>query len=250
MEKQEIAILFSGGRDSIALYALGFLGGHPAFPRCRRIHLLHMLNGMSRFHFFPEQRYETVTRILRRQVPVSTNIPENFFLEVDCGRLWQGLWLDSYEKLMPMFNGKNLVCAACKLAMHVRAILYCVQHLTPLLYVGYTVKQSCYPEQRPVFMEKVAELSDMFGIATRFPLYHEFESEETARHFLEDTGLPSTGGGERKCLFCQTLTTAEEGDISSYLDYMIPCCKKYMEFRLSGRLRKAARCFPSGNQMA
>ena len=247
MERQEIAILFSGGRDSVALYSLGFSGRHPAFPRCRRIHLLHMLNGMSRFHLFPEQRFCVVRDILEMQAPVSSNIPESLFIELDCGRLWQGLWLDRYEALMPRFGGKNLVCVACKLSMHVRAILYCVRHLVPQLYVGYTVKQAVYPEQRPVFMDRLASLSEQFGISTHFPLYDEFESEETARHFLEDAGLPSTGGGERKCLFCQTLTTAGEDEIAAYLDHMTPMLRQYMEYKISGQLREAAACFPPGN---
>ncbi len=248
MEKQEVAILFSGGTDSLALYALSYLGRHPSFPRCRRIHLLHMLNGMSRFHDFPKQRYRVASKILKKQTPFYEDHapPDALLMELDCGRLWQGLWLDWYEELMPKFNGKNLICVACKLAMHTRAIIYCVTHLVPMLYAGYTRKQSNYPEQRPVFMDRVAELSQEFGITTQFPLYEEFDSEDISRHFLEDAGLPSTGGGERKCLFCQTLTTAQEEDIAAYMDYMIPRLKRYVEYRLSGQIREAAACFPPG----
>ncbi len=248
MEKQEVAILYSGGRDSLSLHAMAFLGKHPAFPRCRRIHLLHMLNGMSRFHSFPYRRHEQSLKILKKQVPPSSNIPESLYLELDCGRLWQGLWLDSYEELMPRFNGRNMVCVACKLAMHARAIIYCIRYLVPRLYAGYTAKQSQYPEQRPVFMNGVAKLSENFGIITCFPLYNEFDTEDIARHFLEDAGLPSTGGGERKCLFCQTLTTAGEADIAEYLDYMIPVLTRYIECRLSGQVKDAAACFPPGNR--
>jgi len=63
------------------------------------------------------------------------------------------------------------------------------------------------------------------------------------RHFLEDHGLPSTGGGERKCLFSQTRTTATEKEIEIYLDDMIPVVNKYIESRLEGRLKDSARCF-------
>ncbi len=249
MDRQEISILYSGGRDSVALYTLAFTGKHPAFPRCRRIHLLHMLNGMSRFHDYPRRRFEDVAEILKKQQPfspgISDNIPENAYVELDCGRLWQELWLNRYEELMPRFNGKNMVCVACKLAMHTRAILYCLRHLVPQLFAGYASRQSCYPEQRPVFMDRVAELSAWFGIDTLYPLYDEFDTEETARHFLEDNGLPSTGGGERKCLFCQTVTTAREDDIASYLDFMIPKLKEYIECRMAGQLHKAAACFSS-----
>ena len=246
MERQDLAILFSGGSDSLALYALEMAGSSAHAQKPRRIHLLHMLNGMGRFPAFPEGRMNLARKIIETQVDTREKVPETGFVELDMGRLFQGLWLDRYEELMPRFNGKNLVCVACKLAMHTRAIIYCVSNYVPLLLAGYTKKQSCFPEQTPIFMERMTSLSRKFGIATTFPLYEEFDSEQVSRHLLEDFGLPSTGGGERKCLFCQTLTTAGEKDIAFYLDEMIPLVKKYMEHRLAFRLREAAHCFPPG----
>ncbi|MDX1776438.1 MAG: hypothetical protein R3297_07640 [Desulfobulbales bacterium] len=255
MEKMELAIMFSGGTDSLALYALASLGHHPDIPRPRHIHLLHMLNGMSRFHGFPRRRFETAREILARQVPLTqmqspesaVNLPEAIMVELDMGRLFQGLWLDRYEDLMPRYNGKNLVCVACKVAMHTRAIIYCMENFIPQLVTGYARRQEYYPEQTPVFMEKIADFSKLFGIHTHFPVYEDLEDEMITRHILEDLGLPSTGGGERKCLFCQTLTTATEMEIGQYLDDMLPLVKKYIELRQEGRVQEAANCFPPGN---
>ncbi len=247
-DNYELAVLFSGGTDSLALYALATAGHHPDIPRPRRIHLLHMLNGMSRFHDFPRNRYEVGRDILERQFADGARLPRNDMEELDMGRLFQGLWLDRYEKLMPRYNGKNLVCVACKLAMHARAILYCMENFLSLLLVGYTKKQNYFPEQTPEFMDKVSELSAHFGINTIFPLYEECDNELVTRHILEDFGLPSTGGGERKCLFCQTLSTATEREIGHYLDDMVPRLIDYLEKRMAGRVREAAHCFLPGNQ--
>lgn len=255
MEKMELAIMFSGGTDSLALYALAALGHHPDLPRPRHIHLLHMLNGMSRFHEFPRQRFETAQKILAKQVPLtdmlapdsSVKLPEALMVELDMGRLFQGLWLDRYEELMPRYNNKNLVCVACKAAMHTKAVIYCLENFVPHLVAGYAKRQEYYPEQTTTFMEKIAEFSSGFGIRTYFPVYEELEDEMVTRHLLEDFGLPSTGGGERKCLFCQTLTTATEKEISAYLDDMLPLVRRYIELRQSGRIREAAGCFPPGN---
>jgi hypothetical protein len=255
MEKMELAIMFSGGTDSLALYALASLGHHPDLPRPRHIHLLHMLNGMSRFHDFPRQRFEAARQILAKQVPLSdmlspdsaVKLPEALMVELDMGRLFQGLWLDLYEEYMPRYNNKNLVCVACKVAMHTRAIIYCIENFVPHLVAGYARRQEYYPEQTPVFMDRIAEFSSSFGIRTYFPVYEEFEDEVITRHLLEDLGLPSTGGGERKCLFCQTLTTATEIEIGNYLDDMLPLVKKYIELRQAGRIKEAANCFPPGN---
>ena len=96
-------------------------------------------------------------------------------------------------------------------------------------------------------MEKIADFSSLFGVRTHFPLYEDLDDEVVTRHLLEDYGLPSTGGGERKCLFCQTLTTATEKEIGHYLDDMLPLVKEYIEFRQAGRIKEAANCFPPGN---
>jgi len=244
MHPHELAILFSGGTDSLALYALAAAGRHPQLPRPQKIHLLHMLNGMSRFHDFPRQRYLAAEKILTSQA--TNDFPAATFKELDMGRLFQGLWLDHYETLMPRYGGKNLVCVACKVGMHARAVLYCIEYYVPVLAVGYTSKQRHYPEQTPVFMDHLAAFSKHFGVTTIFPVYEDFSSKMITRHVLEDLGLPSTGGGERKCLFCQTATTATEKEIDHYLGDMLPTVRTYIEHRIEGRLRAAADCFPAG----
>ncbi|HET98630.1 MAG TPA: hypothetical protein ENN98_08120 [Desulfurivibrio alkaliphilus] len=246
MNKQELAILFSGGTDSLAVYALAAVGHHPELPRPVKIHLLHMLNGMSRFHNFPRERFDTARRILATKVNRPETMPDTEMMELDMGRLFQGLWLDRFEELMPRYNGKNLVCVACKIGMHTKAILYCVEHLVPLLATGYARRQDYYPEQTPIFMDKIAELSARFGIRTIFPVFDDFDDQQITRHVLEDFGLPSTGGGERKCLFCQTLTTATPVEIENYLDDMIPLAAEFIDHKLHGRIREAAAIFPPG----
>lgn len=246
MHKQELSILFSGGTDSLALYALAAAGHHPDLPRPRRIHLLNMLNGMGRFPDFTRNRFAAAEKILANRIPFAEKLPTAHLVELDMGRLFQGLWLDRYEEMMPRYGHKNLVCVACKLAMHTRAILYCNEHLIPAVVAGYTKKQSHYPEQTPIFMEKIAEFSSYFGVSARFPVYDDFAEIMTTRHVLEEFGLPSTGGGERKCLFSQTLTTASEKEIGQYLDDMIPRAKEYVESIQDGRLQDAAACFPPG----
>jgi len=246
MSRQELAIMFSGGTDSLALYALATAGHHPDLTRPRRIHMLHMLNGMGRFPDFPRQRFEVARKILAARIAPPDQMPEAEMVELDMGRLWQGLWLDRYEELMPRYGGKNLVCVACKLAMHGRAILYCIDHFVPLLVTGYAKRQCYYPEQTDVFMAKIADFSSRFGVRTTFPVYNDFTDEAVTRHLLEEYGLPSTGGGERKCLFCQTLTSATEKEIGAYLDDMVPRMVDYIEHVLAGRVRAAASCFPPG----
>ncbi len=246
MSKQELAIMYSGGTDSLAIFALAAAGHHQDLPRPVRIHLLHMRNGMERFPEFPRNRFQVAREILAAKVAPPDVLPDSQMVELDMGRLFQGLWLDRFEELMPLYGGKNLVCVACKIAMHTRAVIYCVEHLVPLLVTGYAKRQGYYPEQTPVFMDKISEFSAHFGIRTQFPIYEDFDDQMVTRHLLEDFGLPSTGGGERKCLFCQTLTTATEKEIGQFLDDMLPRVIEYIEHRQAGRVREAANCFPPG----
>lgn len=246
MNKSSIAILFSGGTDSLSLYAMTSKGNHKSINMPERIHLLYMMNGMSRFPSFPRERYRIAKELMAAQAGIGQILPETSYVELDTGRLFQGLWLDRYEDLMPQYNGKNLVCVACKLSMHAKAIIYCAQHNICTLFSGYTKKQNYYPEQTLTFMEKMDKLSEPFGVETRYPIYDDFTDEIITRHFLEDQGLPSTGGGERKCLFSQTYTTATEEDTRKYLDDMIPKVTDYVRYVLNGRVKEAAECFLPG----
>ncbi len=249
MQRKDMAILYSGGRDSLAIYALLATGGLGTGVEPVRIHLLQMLNGMSRFASFPAARLTMVDEILRLQTGDPQKIPETCHVELDMGRLFQGFWLDRYEELMPRYNGKNLVCVACKLAMHTKAILYCLSHSVSAIYAGYSRNQSYFPEQTQIFMDKIVAFSSHFGVDVGFPLYDEIVSEDVKRHILEDMGLPSTGGGERKCLFSQTLTTVTENEISKYLEDFIPVAMDYIEKKLDARHKEAALCFPPGRSL-
>ncbi len=245
MSKQDLAILFSGSTDSLALYALSSLGKHPEIPKPRMIHILCMQNRTSRFPEFPLQRFEIAEKILKRQAPSSEPMPEATFIELDMGRLFQGLWLDRYEVLMPHYNNKNLVCVACKLAMHIRAVIYCVEQLVPLVIAGDTRHQFYSSEQAEAFIERITSFSEQLGITTRFPVHNDFNDNSISKNLLEDFGLPATNGGERKCMFSQTLTTATEGEIGKYLDEMMPRAIQYVENRLEGRVKEAVLCLYS-----
>lgn len=245
MSKQDLAILFSGSIDSLALYALSSLGKHPEIPKPRMIHILCMQNRTSRFPEFPLQRFEMAEKILKRQAPFSEPMPKATLIELDMGRLFQGMWLDRYEALMPRYDNKNLVCVACKLAMHTRAVLYCAEQLVPLLIAGDTRHQFYSSEQAGAFIKRITSFSEQLGITTRFPVHDDFDDNTISKNLLEDYGLPSTNGGETKCLFSQTLTTASEIEIGKYLDQMIPRASQYVENRLEGRVKEAVLCLYS-----
>ena len=246
MAKQELAILYSGSIDSLALYTLSAIGKHPDILPPRMIHLLCVQNGASRFSEFPYDRFKTAETLLKAQMPSTDPLPATDFVELDTSRLFQELWLDRCEELMSQHNGKNLVCTACQLAMHTRAVIYCVERLVPLVISSSSGGRSCCPKHSEAFMTKAMAFSSDFGITSSFPVHRDFDDEMVVKHLLEDHGLPSNSGGERKCLFSQTRTTATYEEIASYLDHMIPRVTQYVESRLEGKIRDAATAFTSG----
>jgi hypothetical protein len=120
MQTPEIALLFSGGPDSLALYALAALGHHPELRRPRHIHLLHMHNGMRGDAGFPRQRFEAAQQILAGQVSTVTRdtakMAEATLVELDMVRLFQkeiSLYLDD---MIP----KVIDYVECRLAGRIR----------------------------------------------------------------------------------------------------------------------------------
>jgi len=242
MIKQDLAILFSGGTASLSLYVLAALKKYHDVPSAMTIHLLHMLNGVSRFHEIPYQRFKTAEEILKSQTPQKDPLPESTFIEIDISNLFQRLWIDKFEDLMPKYNHKNLICVACNLAMHTRAIVYCMEHSVPNLLAGHSRKQSHLAQQSEAFVKRLTAFSQQFGINTRFPLYDDADDEMVTRLHLHDHGIPSTGGGNSRCLFAETLSTATETEIERYLDDVLPELVNYVESRLEGRIRDTAMC--------
>ena len=241
-----IAIMFSGGSDSLALLSMAYKGQLKGITPPTDIHLLYMLNGMSRFPSFPRERYRIAKELLESQITESNEKPEVHYMELDTARLFQGLWIDHYEELMPRHDNRNLVCVACKVAMHTRSIIYCVENQIDTFITGYAKKQEYYPEQTATFMNRLREFSQLFGVDTRYPVFEDFTDSTVVRHYLEDRGLPSAAGGERDCMFSQTYTTAEEHHTAAYLDDMLPVVSKYLDFTFKGDVKSATACFPPG----
>lgn len=246
MQTKPIAIMFSGGADSLSLLSMAATGTLKGIEPPTEIHLMYMLNGMSRFPSFPRERVRVARELLTAQYGRKKKLPDIIYSERDSARLFQALWVDHYEELMPRYNGKNLVCVACKAAMHTRSILYCLENNIQQFITGYTKKQHYYPEQTPAFMDRLREFSHDFGVETLYPIFNEFNDEVTVRHYLEDHGLPSAAGGEMDCMFSQTYTTAKEEDTANYLDDILPLVGEYIEAELDGDFKKAAGIFPPG----
>lgn len=247
MDSQELAILYSGGDASLALYVLAAAGTHPELPRPRGIHLLFMENGARGFAGFAKERFARAEATLKKRSPKTSPVPETEYIERDMRLLYKSVWIDRAEAMTAAFGGKNLVCAACRLAMHAEGVIHCVTHLVPALVSAcgaYDHRDG--PEQGPAFLEGLAAFSAGFGIVSRFPAREDFSDPSVPRHVLESHGIPPYASRPGRCLFADTVTTASEADAVRFLEQAAPQLSEYVEHRLEGRVREAAMVFGKG----
>ena len=235
--------MFSGGRRSLALYTLAATHSHPDIPSTEFIHLLCVDNGMQRFLDLPAQRFRIVRESLEESRPPNQPLPDSALVAVDSSWLLRKLWIDRCEQLVSEYSGRNLICVACGLAMHAKAIVYCAERMVPAVYAGACRRQEDAARHTPVFLEKIEAFSYEIGVKTRFPVYDEFESDRFVRNFLKDRGLPCFGGGERRCLFSDSVSSATDEDVRRYLDDTIPRLLAYVQWTLDGKHEKAVGAF-------
>lgn len=98
------------------------------------------------------------------------------------------LWGDTGRDLREYgFNMSALVCLGCRMAMHARAIIHCLQNGIPYLVDGSIADQSTVPEQLPsVLARHRGYYLEEFGIHHRSPIYDESRSDRR----LEEMGVP------------------------------------------------------------
>jgi len=106
------------------------------------------------------------------------------------------------------FNMSALVCLGCRLAMHARAIIYCLEHSIPYLVDGSIADQSTVPEQLPSVLARHREFyREEFGIHHRSPIYDESRSDRR----LEEMGVPGQKDLKRQFILFDTQGTCPFG---------------------------------------
>jgi 3'-phosphoadenosine 5'-phosphosulfate sulfotransferase (PAPS reductase)/FAD synthetase len=84
--RNPLAIMFSGGSDSLALLSMAYKGQLKGITSPTEIHLLYMLNGMSRFPSFPRERCRIAKELLESQIAEPNKKPAVHYVELDTAR--------------------------------------------------------------------------------------------------------------------------------------------------------------------
>lgn len=143
---REVAILYSGGSDSTAVAVL-------MSKKCERIHLLTYKHSGT---FSIENSKSNVERL---GIKYGTN---KFVHKIfDVNKLFRYISFARYNNFLRKYGFMALsTCGCCKLAMHIRTLIYCLQNNISVVADGANRYMGHFPAQMP---EVIAELRKLYG---------------------------------------------------------------------------------------
>ncbi len=163
MRDGEIALMFSGGVDSTAT-SIMLAEQHP------RVHLLTYRNGYGHWYFHRvRERYDELVKALGDHFQWTlVSIKDHF------GKLLVNGVLDDYKRYKSGF----IWFMGCKMAMHMRSAIYCLEHGVPRMTDGSNEDTNEMVEQMLVSLTLVRMFYNRYGIDFGTPVY-EVRREES-----------------------------------------------------------------------
>lgn len=155
----DIAVLYSGGSDST-------LTAYKAAQRSPRVHLL----TFRRFGMVHVERSETNIPRLRERCG-----PERFVRPpmASIDSLFRHV---TYEHYLPDLLRHGFytltTCGSCKVAMHLAALVYCLDHGVRTVWDGANRHMVLFPAQMPGVIDRLRTLYASAGILYENPVFH------------------------------------------------------------------------------
>lgn len=212
--EKRCVVLYSGGLDSSLAACLMIEQGYD-------VDLLHMNQGALISNHLSKIRYQEIKEIYPK-----SNITLSY---MQVAGYFRSIALASIENDI-LENGVNLVCIGCKLAMHAKAIIHCLNNNIKNVADGATKRQERYGEQRKCAIERIRKLYQKYGINYVNPVY-EYEKTDI-KYGLFDRGL-TIQALEDTCLFSKTFTTPTDSMIETYIDKKSKIFNEIIERSLS-----------------
>ncbi len=153
----KIGVLFSGGVDSSLVATI-------AADKVKEVHLITCI---TQCLVAPDNMKERVN-FLRNKYPDTKFVHVMLSAKNVLKRLWNG------EALKDLFIAgiyRTYPCANCKLSMHIRALVYCIENNVKTLYCGANVMMSFNPEQNYKGINILKEFYRSYGIEYDAPVF-------------------------------------------------------------------------------
>lgn len=157
MKDEHIAILFSGGSDSLLATSI-------VQENYKYLHLI----TYERFGFFNVENSKKNVELLKNRFP--DNVITHEIINFD--PLFKYLSYENYLKNLFKYGFQNLsTCGICKLAMHTRTIKYCHDNNITKVADGANQGMNLFPAQMREILDEMRDLYNSFGIDYLNPVF-------------------------------------------------------------------------------
>jgi PP-loop superfamily ATP-utilizing enzyme len=176
MQKREVSLFFSGGTDSTAASIL-------ALNYYDRVHLLTFDRGIK-------YGMGQIDKARKRAEELIQKYGSDKFLHkvIYVGDIFKNIFVDNFAEDLKTYKTHlmALVCPACRIAMHTKAILYNLENRVPDIIDGSNQEQAF--EQMPELLQEYALFDKEFGINYTTPIFC-FSDKDKRQEILFEAGL-------------------------------------------------------------
>lgn len=219
MAKNDVAILFTGGKDSTLVACLEASKG-------RNIHLL---TGVSGIGINSELSNIRVRELVERFPGV--RITRHF---ISTSALLRKISIKDIEQDILRWKC-NLVLLGDKMAIHAAATAYCLENNIKIMLDGVVKYQDDLVEQKLIAMKRLREFEQEYGIEYDSPIYN-FGTRKDVKYALMEFGI-SNKSLEGVSIFGDSFSEPSDKVINEYIDEKIHYCHEHIQL-LSGNIGK------------
>lgn len=210
MNKEKVAVLFTGGRDSSLVACLEALQG-------KEVHLLTCNSGIGIRSELSEIRVEELKNRFPEEIFGRTILPTY--------GLFRSIAISNLEDDFKRW-GVNLVLLGDKLAIHAAATVYCLQHGISRIVDGCVGYQKDLAEQKNVAINLLKSFEEIYGINYECPIYH-FGSQDDVKYALLTIGL-SSKSLEGVSVFGDAFSEPTDEMVEEYITDKLSLCHKHL----------------------
>lgn len=217
INKEDVAILFTGGKDSSLVACLEAAKGN-------NIHLITGVSGIGIKGELSELRVKELTE----RFP-NVKVSRTF---VSTSALLRKISIKDIENDILKWKC-NMVLLGDKMAIHAAATVYCLQNNITRLLDGVVKYQDDLVEQKKVAINIFREFENKYGITYESPIY-EFGDRKKVKYALMEFGL-SNKSLEGVSIFADSFSEPSEQIIREYMEEKIHYCEEHINLLL-GRI--------------
>lgn len=212
MEKEKVAVLFTGGRDSSLVACLESLKG-------MEVHLITCNSGIGIKSELSDIRVKELIERFPENIAGRTILPTY--------GLFRSIAIENLELDFKKW-GVNLVLLGDKLAIHAAATVYCLEKGIKKIVDGCVAYQEDLAEQKDIAIELFKKFEDKYNIKYECPIYN-FGSKDDVKYALMTFGL-SSKSLEGVSLFGDAFSEPTEQMVKEYINDKLYICERYVDF--------------------